>query len=136
MKKKRVLFVCVGNACRSQMAEAFARTYGSDVLEPSSGGLWPGVDIPPQTHDVMIEKGISLRGQYSKPIISLDESAFDLVVNMSGCALGEVKPSRLREWEVRDPYGAKDGVHREVRDVIERLVMGLILELRRERPGN
>jgi len=136
MKKKRVLFVCVGNACRSQMAEAFARKYGSDVLEASSAGLSPGIDIPPETHDVMLEKGISLRGQFSKPVLSLDENRFDLVVNMSGYPLSGVSPPRLREWAVRDPYGGKDAVHREVRDEIERLVMGLILELRRERSGN
>ena len=136
MKKARVLFVCIGNACRSQMAEAFARKYGSDVLEAYSAGLAPGVDIPQQTRDVMMEKGISLGDQFPKPLVSLDESKFDAVVNMSGYPLDGVKPPKLREWTVRDPYGAKDAVHRQVRDEIEKLVMGLILEFRRTLPAS
>jgi arsenate reductase len=47
-KRQRVLFVCVGNACRSQMAEAFARAYGSDVLVPASAGFIPAAKVPPR----------------------------------------------------------------------------------------
>ncbi|MBI3471112.1 MAG: hypothetical protein HY013_07130 [Candidatus Solibacter usitatus] len=127
----RVAFVCVGNACRSQMAEGFARAYGADVMEVSSAGLFPGVPIPGITHHVMAEKGIDLSSQFPKALAGYPPSAFDLVVNMSGYPVGGF--AAVREWTVRDPYGANERVHREVRDQIETLVMTLILELRRPR---
>ena len=64
--KKRVLFVCIGNACRSQMAEAFARAYGSDVLSAHSAGLAPAGAVPPLTRQVLNERNIPVEGQYPK----------------------------------------------------------------------
>jgi len=129
MARRKVLFVCLGNACRSQMAEAFARTYGSDVMEPSSAGLTPASMIPEVTHAVMSEKGIQLQQQFPKMMPLVRTDVFDLVVNLSGYPL-RTQDCEVREWTVRDPMGSKDSVHREVRDEIERLVMNLILELR------
>jgi arsenate reductase (thioredoxin) len=131
MNRKRVLFICIGNACRSQMAEAFARVYGRDVMESFSAGLMPGIDIPPQTRMVMLEKGIDLGDQFPKPVTNIDLGRFDVVVNMSGYPLTEVPPVKRRDWDVPDPVGAKDDVHRKVRDMVEGLVMGLVLELRK-----
>ena len=64
--KKRVLFVCVGNACRSQMAEGFARTYGSDVMIPASAGLAPASGVASATIRAMDEKNIDLRDHFFK----------------------------------------------------------------------
>jgi arsenate reductase (thioredoxin) len=130
-KPMRVLFVCVGNACRSQMAEAFARTYGSDVIEAESAGMMPASIIPPVTRKVMTEKGIDLGEQFPKGIFDVPLHDIEMVVNMSGMSMHGITVPQLREWKVRDPMGARESVHREVRDEVERLVMNLVLELRR-----
>jgi arsenate reductase len=129
---KRVLFVCIGNSCRSQMAEAFARTYGRDVLIPASAGLAPATRIAPDTLDAMDEKGIDLRDHFPKSIRHLGRIEFDLVVNISGETLPAPMKCPVREWDVEDPVSLKYEDHCAVRDDIERRVMDLILELRRE----
>ena len=133
-RQKRVLFVCVGNACRSQMAEAFARAYGSDVMVAASAGLAPGMNVPPDTVRAMAEKNLDLRHHFPKGIRNLGRSEFDLVVNMSGFPLPDQREPVL-EWEVDDPVFMDYEQHCEVRDRIERLVLELILKLRREQSG-
>ena len=128
---KLVLFVCIGNACRSQMAEAFARAYGSDVLTPASAGLWPAQAIPPDTLRAMEEKNLDLSGHVPKSLLDLDGAMFDLIVNMSGSPLPPMGGAAVREWQVPDPIVMDYKDHCGVRDQIERLVMNLILELRR-----
>src|ERR1700681_1166513 len=81
--KKRVLFVCIGNACRSQMAEAFARAYGSDVVTAHSAGLAPASAVPPLTRQVLAEKNVPTEGQFPKGLTMLTGEPFDLVVNLS-----------------------------------------------------
>ena len=127
--KQRVLFVCVGNACRSQMAEGFARTYGADVMEPASAGLAPATAVPDITREVMREKGVELAGHFPKPLIAADLGRNHLVLNLSGAALPPA--ANIRDWKVDDPVGQGIYVHRRVRDEVERLVMALILELRK-----
>jgi arsenate reductase len=129
---KRVLFVCIGNSCRSQMAEGFARTYGSDVLVPASAGLAPASRIAPDTLEAMDEKGINLRDHFPKSIRHLGRVEFHLVVNMSGEQLPNTITCPILEWEVDDPVRLKYEEHCAVRDDIERRVMDLILDLRRE----
>ncbi|MGH9663820.1 MAG: low molecular weight phosphatase family protein, partial [Bryobacteraceae bacterium] len=67
-RRLRVLFVCAGNACRSQMAEAFANHYGQGLLTAGSAGLRPATHIPRRTQHVMDERGISLADHYAKPL--------------------------------------------------------------------
>jgi len=129
----KVLFVCIGNACRSQMAEAFARRYGSDVLEAESAGVAPASMIPEVTHNVMREKGIPLAEQFPKGIDEVALHDIDLVVNMSGMPLRSMLTVPTRDWKVKDPMGEKDVVHAKVRDEIERYVMSLVLEFRQIR---
>ena len=128
---KRVLFVCIGNACRSQMAESFARVYGSDVLVPSSAGLFPAKAVPPDTFRAMEEKNLDLSGQVPKSLEDLDGAKFDIILNMSGFPLPPMGGAAVREWAVPDPIVMDYEGHCAVRDRIERLVMNLILELRR-----
>lgn len=134
--RTRVLFVCVGNSCRSQMAEGFARAYGSDVIEPASAGLAPATDISPLTRQVMLEKNIRLDGQYPKGLDAIDFSQLDLIVNLSGYPLPPGIPVPVIEWAVPDPIGGDIDEHRQVCQMIENLVMQLILRLRVQRhPG-
>jgi arsenate reductase len=129
--KKRVLFVCIGNACRSQMAEAFARAYGSDILIAKSAGLAPAGALPPLTRQTLSEKQISTDGQFPKNLESFVGQPFDVVVNLSGESLpAGFGGARLIEWTVRDPIGENQSVYRAVAGQIESLVMRLILELR------
>ena len=129
---KRVLFVCIGNACRSQMAEAFARAYGSDVMIAASAGLAAASRIAPDTMQAMEQKGLNLSEQFPKSLRHMSRVQFDLVVNMSGMELPEGIKARMVDWDVPDPLNLDYEEHCEVRDQIERQVMQLILELRRE----
>ena len=139
LSPSRVLFVCIGNAYRSQIAEAFARTLGHDVFVAESAGLSPVSELPGGTVRVMREKGIEVSAQVPKSALSLDLKCYDLVVNMTGVSIPSLPPKSTRTWNVPDPVGQSDAILRGVRDEIESLVMGLVLERRkmreqRERP--
>jgi arsenate reductase len=129
VQKKRVLFVCIGNSCRSQMAEAFARAYGSDVMTVESAGLSPAIIIQPLTRQVLAERNLNVDGQFPKNIEVVLRQPFDLVVNISGHPL-PLPGARVVNWAVADPIGQKDSVYRTVVSQIEGLVMSLIMLLR------
>ncbi|MCS7026371.1 MAG: arsenate reductase ArsC [Bryobacteraceae bacterium] len=133
MDLTRVLFLCVGNAIRSQMAEGFARCYGSDVMVARSAGLAPAPGLAPFTRKVMAEKNIDLGEAYPKAITEFDLKEFDLIVNMSGITLARLSGPAVREWKVPDPIGGDEERYRQTANQIEMLVMGLILELRKAR---
>ena len=127
---KRVLFACIENSNRSQMAEAFARMYGAGVVEPVSAGSRPSGLINTRAVLAMGEVGYDLTIHTS---VSLDEVAgpFDYVVTM-GC--GEECPfvaaSRRDDWTMPDPKDLQPAEFNVVRDEIERRVRELILEIR------
>jgi arsenate reductase len=131
LAKNKILFLCIGNSCRSQMAEGFARTYGSDVMEAVSAGLGPAMSVSPMTIDAMKEKNIDMSDAVPKGVDDVDRSGLSLIVNISGQKL-PVRGISLVDWDVRDPIGRDEKVFREVRDEIERRVMQLILQFRAE----
>jgi arsenate reductase (thioredoxin) len=135
--RKRVLFVCVGNACRSQMAEAFARAYGDDVLIAASAGLHPAGFVAADTLRAMFEKQLDLRDHFSKGLKQMSRARFDIAIDLTGGALPSGIAASVREWDVPDPISMSYEEHCAVRDHIERLVMALIIELRDEKnaPG-
>lgn len=126
----RVLFVCLGNSCRSQMAEAFARSLGGAAWEVESAGLMPATMIAPPVREVMAEKGIDLGDQFPKPLEWMRSQAFDLVVNISGYPLPDIVDAPVRDWKVDDPIGQSGKVYRQVRDQIEVLVRELLADVR------
>ncbi len=126
---KRVLFVCIGNSCRSQMAEAFARAYGADIMDAQSAGVSPATMIAPQTKQTLAERNLNIDEQFPKGMDIIRRQPFDLVINMSGIPV-TLPGARIAEWKVPDPIGQKDFVYRAVADQLEGLVMRLILELR------
>ena len=129
----RVLFICIGNSCRSQMAEGFARHHYSELMEVSSAGLFPAPIVQPETIAVMAERGVSLEGQSPKPISAVDWKSMDLVVNMSGMPVLQEMPGfggLNLMWVVQDPIGQSDKVYNKVRGRMEELVDGLAETLR------
>jgi len=132
--RTKVLFLCIGNACRSQMAEAIARHSASDVIDPSSAGLVPFGEIPSTTLTVLRERGISAEGQSSKPLRLEDVSVAEIVINMtgrSGATIFSEQLPQLEDWDVGDPYGSDLAVYREIRDQIQVRVDGLARRLRK-----
>ena len=127
---KRVLFACVENSNRSQMAEAFARMYGAGIIDPVSAGSKPSGLINPRAIRSMSEVGYDLRAHISE---SLDDviGPFAYVVTM-GC--GEECPfvaaSRREDWTLQDPKDLPPEEFDMVRDEIERRVLELISEIR------
>ena len=130
MKKTRIVFVCVENARRSQMAEGFANAFGQGRLEVYSGGSSPSSQIDPLVIEVMKEKGIDLSGKRPKGLNDLPPVEMDYLITM-GCE--ETCPALLAkkiiEWEIPDPKGKSIDVFREVRDVIENRVKALFEEI-------
>jgi arsenate reductase len=132
-KPMKVLFLCIGNACRSQMAEAIARHIAADVIEPSSAGLVALGEIAPPTLAVLAEHGISAEGQRSKSLRPEDMAATDLLINMTGrpdVSIFDEPTAPVEDWDVGDPYGSNLAVYRAIRDNIEVRVEDLARRLR------
>jgi arsenate reductase (thioredoxin) len=130
MKRYRVLFLCIGNACRSQMAEGFARHLGSDVADVNSAGLEPYFEVPSKTKEVMREKGIDLSDHFPKGVGEVSIQDFDIVVNLSGIQMPILDRREWHNWPIDDPFGMKDATYRRVRDEIEERVSALLNNLR------
>jgi arsenate reductase len=131
--RQKVLFICVGNACRSQMAEALARHLAPDVIEATSAGISPLGRIPDATRRVLLEKGISSDGQSSKSVNELGMAAPDLIVNMSGIPCKALFPGRgAVDWDVEDPFGEDLETYRRICEDIEERVTQLADGLRRQ----
>ena len=129
----RVLFLCVGNSCRSQMAEGWARALGKQNVEAHSAGVLPA-GVHPLAERVMKEAGVSISGQSSKHVSVYDEEEFDLVVTL--CGEDEACPAfRGRGEQIHRPFFDPVGVEgteeerldafREARDAIGKFVAGL-----------
>ncbi|MDZ7699443.1 MAG: NAD(P)H-dependent oxidoreductase [Deltaproteobacteria bacterium] len=128
LARKKVLFVCTENACRSQMAGAFAQFHGGDRVEASSAGSAPADEVNPLMKDVMAEKGIDMA--YRRPQ-TLEEATGkgppDQILLM-GC--GDQRPLfpgvPTEDWDIEDPADQSIDVMRRVRDEIEERVIGLL----------
>jgi arsenate reductase (thioredoxin) len=129
---KKILFVCVENAGRSQMAEAFANKYGEGKFLVSSAGNKPAERVNPMVVKVMQEKGINLSMNKPKLITAKMAMDSDLIVTM-GCNDQGVCPGPFFkptiEWQLEDPKGKPIEKVREIRDQIEGQVKKLISEL-------
>lgn len=127
--RRRVLFVCVENSNRSQMAEAFARMHGGAGIEAVSAGSRPSGRINPKAVRFMAERGYDLAAHESK---SLDEvtGEFDAVITM-GCGddCPWVPARRREDWALPDPRDMDDDGYRAVREEIEARVKALLATL-------
>ena len=127
--KKKVLFICVENSCRSQMAEAMARILGQGDLEAFSAGSKPSGEVNPSAIQVMREKGIDLSGHRSKGPEAFPFTSFDYVITMGcGDACSTVPTKERLDWPIPDPKGKGLEDFRKVRDQIEAKVRDLLAE--------
>ncbi|MGB3440499.1 MAG: arsenate reductase ArsC [Actinophytocola sp.] len=129
-EKPAVLFLCVHNAGRSQMALGFFRHLAGDRAVAWSGGSEPGHEVNPSSVAAMAERGIDITGEFPKPWTDGMVRAADVVVTM-GC--GDTCPvfpgKRYLDWALDDPAGKSVADVRPVRDEIERRVRDLLAEL-------
>ncbi len=125
--KKRLLFVCVENSNRSQMAEAFARLHGGDAVEAWSAGSRPSGTVNPKAVAAMTERGIDLSTHRSKGLDELPAGEWEWVITMGcGDACPHLPARRRDDWALADPRNMAPEDFNEVRDSIERHVLALI----------
>ncbi|KAA1426225.1 arsenate reductase ArsC [Nocardioides antri] len=130
MSKPSVLFLCVHNAGRSQMALGFFKHHAGDRALAWSGGSEPADQVNPSAVAAMAERGIDIAQEYPKPWTDEIVRAADVVVTM-GC--GDACPfypgKRYEDWKLDDPAGKGVDEVRPVRDEIERRVLDLLASL-------
>jgi len=127
IEKKRFLFVCVENSCRSQMAEAFARIHGGEGVEAYSAGSRPSGVVNPKAIESMREIGYDLATHESKSLDDLPDVEWDFVATM-GCGdeCPFVRAKRREDWQIPDPKEMNAADFRQVRDEIGEKVRSLL----------
>lgn len=124
---KKVIFVCVENSCRSQMAEAFGKIHGTETLEVYSSGSQPSGKVNPRAIEFMSELGYDLSLHDSKPLSEFDGMHFDYAITM-GC--GDECPmivaDKREDWGIPDPKNEVSERFREIRSIIEEKVKALV----------
>lgn len=126
----RVLFVCVENSNRSQMAEAFARLHGGERVEACSAGSRPSGRVNPKAIAAMSEVGYDLSRHASKSLADLPPLEFAAAVTMGcGDACPNIPATRRLDWQIPDPREMPPAEFNQVRDMIEAKVKGLLREL-------
>jgi len=129
---KKILFVCVENAGRSQMAEAFANHYGEEKIAASSAGVMLAERVNPVVVEVMKEKGIDISMNKPKLLTTKMAEEADQIITM-GCSVEKFCPAPLLknviDWGLEDPKDQPIEKVRQIRDEIEKRVLKLISEL-------
>jgi len=133
--RTRVLFVCVGNACRSPMAEAIARYDAADVMEASSAGLHPLGYIADLTKQTLTKNGYSANGLTSDLLTRESTASADLIINMTGRPREHTfrGQENVEDWLVEDPYGEDPETYQRVFEGIRRRVNQLAMSMREKR---
>ena len=131
-QKKTILFVCVENAGRSQMAEGFFREYTPEGYEPISAGTKPTSQLNPVVVQAMSEVGVDIKQQKPKDITEDMMRNSTKIINM-GCIDKSFCPTlfipNLKDWGIEDPKGKTIDQVREIRDDIEQRVKQLVTNL-------
>jgi protein-tyrosine-phosphatase len=129
-RTKRVLFVCVENSNRSQMAEAFARIHGAGKVEATSAGSRPSGRVNPRAVEFMKEVGYDLTAHTSKSLDDIPPGEYAAAVTMGcGDACPMVRAHKRLDWSIPDPKDLPDDRFRAVRDLIEEKVKELLASL-------
>ncbi len=124
---RQILFVCIENSNRSQIAEAFSRIHGGEDVVSYSAGSRPGGQVNPRAVAAMQEVGYDLGTHRSKSLSEIPDVEYDWVVTM-GCGdeCPFVRARHRADWEIPDPKTMEQGEFREVRDSIEQKVRQLL----------
>jgi len=132
--RTRVLFVCIGNACRSPMAEAIARLDAPDAIEAFSAGLAPIGFVAPMTKQTLRKNRYWVEGLESKSISREVWEQAEIVINMSGRPRERAfrEYSNVEDWEIEDPLGGDPGIYQQVFEKIRLRVAELAQECRQE----
>ena len=126
----RVLFVCVENSNRSQMAEAFARIHGAGRVEAHSAGSRPSGHVNPRAVEAMRDLGYDLTAHTSKSLADVPDGEYDVAVTMGcGDACPHVRARRREDWAIPDPRDMAPDEFRAVRDLIGAKVRALLASL-------
>jgi arsenate reductase len=129
---KKILFVCIENSCRSQMAEAFARLLAADAIEAYSAGSRPSGEVNPTAIQSMRELGYNLTEQRSKALSEIPLVKYDYVITMGCGDEGPFIPATHHEdWNIPDPKQMPLDEFRRVRDLIRERVETLAISIRR-----
>ena len=124
---KRVLFVCIHNSCRSQMAEGFARHLAGEGVEAYSAGSAPCGEVDASAMAAMKEVGIDISGHTSKALDDVPQVEYDFVATMGcGDACPMVRAKRREDWGIADPKGKSPEEYRTARDAIRQRVQELL----------
>lgn len=127
---KRILFVCVENSCRSQIAEAFARIHGKGKVEVFSAGSRPSGKINPRAVESMREIGYDLTKHASKSLQEIPSTEYDFVATMGcGDACPFVRAKRREDWNLPDPKDLPAEGFRETRNLIQQKVKELLRQI-------
>ncbi len=136
-KKTKVLFVCIGNMCRSPMAEGFAHAFGDDILEVYSAGTHATGVVSEDSIELMRELEIDISRAVSNGLDAVPVAEMDIVVSMAPVRARALVPrgfsGRTIDWKVVDPVGKSLVVFQRVRDQLRVLVKQLVEDVRRER---
>ncbi len=125
--KKNILFVCIENSNRSQMAQAFAKIHGKDAVNAYSSGSAPSGKINPKAIAAMGELGYDLTTHQSKALTDLPDIIFDYVITMGcGDACPFVKAHNREDWSIPDPRNMEEAEFRNIRNMIEEKVISLL----------
>lgn len=126
----KVLFVCVENSCRSQMAEAFARMHGAGVVEAYSSGSRPSGKVNPRAIEFMQERDYDLSRHASKSLSTVPDVEYDFAITM-GCGdeCPLVRAQHREDWKIPDPKEMSPEDFRLVRDLIESRVKSLLASI-------
>jgi len=129
-KLVKILFVCIGNTCRSQMAEGFARFHGKGKIEARSAGTSAMGYVNGDTAEAMLEVGVDISAQTSKQLTDEMLDWADVVITLGCCSADKLCPVTFKgskqDWPIEDPLGRPPAVIRRVRDDIDRRVVALI----------
>jgi arsenate reductase (thioredoxin) len=126
----RIVFVCVENSCRSQMAEGFARSLGGAGVEAHSAGSRPSGVVNPRAIDFMREAGVDISRQASKRLDAVQNLSFDAAVTMGcGDACPTLAAKSRHDWQIPDPKALPDAEFRAVREQIRARVEELLRAL-------
>lgn len=131
MMNKKVLFVCIENSCRSQMAEGLARHLGRDIIDAYSAGSKPKGEVNADAVKVMREIGIDISLYKSKGFEDLPIKKFDVVITL-GCkdTCPFFAADKHVEWKIEDPKGKNIEFFRKTRDQLKKNISSLLETLR------